>query len=99
LTSGGYPASYEKGRIIEGLDKIKGTDDIFIFHAGTKIADNHSVSGTRFLTNGGRVLNIAALASTFKEAQSKAYRAIDNIKFDKMHYRKDIGDKALNFNI
>ncbi|OPX30557.1 MAG: phosphoribosylamine--glycine ligase [Candidatus Omnitrophica bacterium 4484_171] len=99
LTSGGYPASYEKGRIIEGLDKVKGTDDIFIFHAGTKIADNHSASGTQFLTNGGRVLNIAALASTFKEAQSKAYRAIDNIKFDKMHYRKDIGDKALNFNI
>ena len=99
LTSGGYPGSYEKDRVIEGLDEIRGIDDVFIFHAGTKVVNNHSASGMQFLTNGGRVLNIAALASTFKEAQSKVYRAIDNIKFDKMHYRKDIGDKALNFNI
>jgi len=99
LASGGYPGSYEKDKVIEGLDKMEKIDDVFVFHAGTKAVDDLSGSSTHFLTNGGRVLNIAALASTIKEAQSRVYSAIDNVKFDKMHYRRDIGDKALNSNI
>jgi len=95
LTSGGYPGNYEKNKGIDGLDKISGVDDVFVFHAGTKAVDSPSASGVSFLTNGGRVLNVAALASTFKEAQSKVYSAIENIKFDKMYYRRDIGYKAL----
>ena len=99
LVSGGYPGSYEKGKIIEGLDRIADADDIFVFHAGTSVIKNMSVPGVRFITNGGRVLNICSLAPTVKEAQSKVYDAIKGIKFDNMYYRRDIGNKALNFYI
>ncbi len=90
LASGGYPGSYEKDKEIKGLNTLKGKEDVFVFHAGTKRANN-------LLTNGGRVLNVVALGKTIEEAQSKAYKAIENIHFDKMHYRKDIGNKALKF--
>ena len=90
LASGGYPASYQKGKEIKGLEALKGLDDVFIFHAGTKAAH------TGFVTDGGRVLNVTALGRDIKEAQDKAYKAIESISFEKMHYRRDIGNKALN---
>jgi phosphoribosylamine--glycine ligase len=90
LASGGYPGSYQKGKEIIGLDKLERLKDIFVFHAGTKLTAN-------YITNGGRVLNIVGLGRTIKEAQDKVYQAIENVYFENMHYRKDIGNKALRF--
>ncbi|WP_025209700.1 phosphoribosylamine--glycine ligase [Hippea sp. KM1] len=88
LASGGYPAKYEKGKPIKGLDKVKDLEDVIVFHAGTKLKDGEVI------TNGGRVLNIVGMDKEFKTAQEKAYNAIKYIHFDKMHYRTDIGNKA-----
>ncbi len=87
LASGGYPGKYEKGKVITGLEKLEDLEDIFVFHAGTKKTD-------LLLTNGGRVLGVSGLGNTIDEAQEKVYKAAQNINFDKMFYRKDIGDKA-----
>ncbi|MBQ9931039.1 MAG: phosphoribosylamine--glycine ligase [Firmicutes bacterium] len=88
LASGGYPQAYEKGLPITGL--VNGNlDGVQVYHAGTKRADD------QILTNGGRVLGVTALADTLEEAIAKAYAAAENIHFDKMHFRKDIGQKAL----
>ncbi len=94
LASGGYPAAYQKGKEIQGLEALDGLGDVFVFHAGTKSLDVSS--GFRFVTNGGRVLGVTALGEDIGEAQDKAYKAIESISFDQMHYRRDIGDKALN---
>ena len=83
LTSGGYPESYEKGKIITGLDKLD--DDIVVFHSGTKLVDGNLV------TNGGRVIGITAKAKTVKNAAEKVYENIKRISFEGMHYRTDIG--------
>lgn len=83
LTSGGYPESYEKGKIITGLDKLD--DDIVVFHSGTKLVDGNLV------TNGGRVIGITAKAKTVKNAAEKVYENIKRINFEGMHYRTDIG--------
>jgi phosphoribosylamine--glycine ligase len=87
--SGGYPGEYEKGKIITGVEKFSDQDDLVVFHAGTSF-ENESL-----ITSGGRVLGVTALGKTLKHAQEKAYHALANIHFDKMHYRKDIGQKAL----
>lgn len=89
LASGGYPGDYQKGKEISGLDKVNKLKDVVIFHAGTLKKDS------KILTNGGRVLNISALASTIKEAQAKAYEAVKLINFEEMYYRKDIGYRAI----
>ncbi len=89
LASGGYPGTYEKGKIIIGLKEAEIQPDIIIFHAGTKIENN------RLVTNGGRVLGISATGNTLEETLKKAYKAIQKISFDKMQYRKDIGKNAL----
>ena len=83
LTSGGYPESYEKGKIIKGLDKLD--DDIVVFHSGTKLVDGNLV------TNGGRVIGITTKAKTVKNAAEKVYENIKRINFEGMHYRTDIG--------
>ena len=90
LASGGYPGSYEKGKIITGLDHFDGADGYFCFHAGTKFDENGNV-----VTSGGRVLGVVALGDTLKEARSRAYRACEWVSFDKMYKRSDIG-KALD---
>jgi phosphoribosylamine--glycine ligase len=82
LVSGGYPEDYEKGKEILGLENIK---DSIVFHAGTKF-DNNKV-----VTNGGRVLAITSFGEDFKEALRTSYKNIENIRFEKMYYRKDIG--------
>lgn len=89
ISSKGYPNAYEKGKIIRGLDTLKGSDDLFVFHAGTSLSDGELV------TSGGRVLGVTASGKNIKDAKDRAYRAIGKIHFDGMHYRKDIGDKAL----
>jgi phosphoribosylamine-glycine ligase/CRISPR/Cas system-associated exonuclease Cas4 (RecB family) len=96
LASGGYPGAYQKGKEIKGLDKLNNLKDIYVFHAGTKALTTHHSPLTNFVTNGGRVLNVVGLDSDFRKAQSKVYQAIDNIYFEGMHYRRDIGNKALN---
>lgn len=88
IASGGYPVEYKKGYEISGLDdkgQLKDRDDIFIYHSGTKKENG------KYLTNGGRVLGVVSKANDLKTALDKVYNAIENISFDKMHYRKDIG--------
>lgn len=83
----GYPGSYEKGKVIKGLDNI--STDTVIFHAGTMIKDEH------LLTNGGRVLAVVSRGENISEAIQKVYQEVEKIHFDEMHYRTDIGVKAL----
>lgn len=89
LTSKGYPGSYEKGKVIKGLDSLKNRDDLMVFHAGTSVDDK------KFVTSGGRVLGVTALGKDIRSAKENAYQAVKKIHFDGMHYRKDIGDKAI----
>ncbi|MEG2245999.1 MAG: phosphoribosylamine--glycine ligase [Peptostreptococcaceae bacterium] len=83
LTSGGYPESYEKGKVITGLENLE--EDIVVFHSGTKLENS------QLLTNGGRVIGITAKGNSLEEASMKVYSNIKNIKFEGMHYRTDIG--------
>lgn len=83
LASGGYPGSYEKGKVITGLDNVD--EDIIIFHAGTKEVNNDIV------TNGGRVLNICATGSSLDDVRNKVYKASEKINFEGKYCRKDIG--------
>jgi phosphoribosylamine---glycine ligase len=87
LASRGYPASPEAGRTVEGLDEA-GREAI-VFHSGTKR------EGARIVTAGGRVLSVTALGPTLAEASSRAYRAVDAIRYEGKTYRKDIGWRAL----
>ena len=89
LAAEGYPASYEKGTEIKGLDALKNRDDVHVFHAGTKIEDG------KVLAVGGRVLNVTALGSSVKDAQQKAYAAIENINWPQGFCRSDIGWRAI----
>ena len=83
--AGGYPEKYNKGDIISGIDNI-GKNGELIFICGAKKKDNN------FITSGGRVLNIVGLGKTLEEAQNYTYKAIKNINFENMYYRKDIGE-------
>jgi phosphoribosylamine--glycine ligase len=89
LSSKGYPGPYEKGKTIKGVDDVSEKDGVVVFHAGT------SMDNGEFITSGGRVLGVTALGKDIGDAKSNAYRAIENIHFDGMHFRKDIGDKAI----
>jgi phosphoribosylamine--glycine ligase len=89
MASGGYPREYEKGKIISGLEEAGALADSFVFHAGTKSRDGAIV------TNGGRVLNVTAFGADIESTIRKAYDAVSKISFDKAHYRKDIGAKAV----
>ncbi|NJW51999.1 phosphoribosylamine--glycine ligase [Salinimicrobium oceani] len=82
LVSGGYPEAYEKGKEIEGLEKVQ---DSTVFHAGTSEKDG------KIVTNGGRVLAITSFGEDFQEAIKKSYQNAEKLYFDKMYYRKDIG--------
>ncbi|SDG80043.1 phosphoribosylamine--glycine ligase [Psychroflexus sediminis] len=85
LVSGGYPGTYEKGKVISGLDKIEENKDVFICHAGTQKANDE------IRTNGGRVIAVTAFGETFQKALEKAYENVDHINFKGMYYRKDLG--------
>jgi phosphoribosylamine---glycine ligase len=87
--AGGYPGNYEKDKEVFGLDEAGKMKEVVIFHAGTKKV------GDKILTSGGRVLGVTGLGSTIKEAITRAYQAVGKIKFEGIHYRKDIGRKAL----
>ncbi|MFH1441400.1 MAG: phosphoribosylamine--glycine ligase [Candidatus Omnitrophota bacterium] len=93
--SGGYPGKYEKGKEISGLEDAEKMQDIIIFHAGTKQTTDDGRRTTKIVTDGGRVLGVTGLGGTIKEAINKTYQAVEKINFEGMHYRKDIGRKAL----
>ena len=88
LAAGGYPNSYDKGAVISGLD-ADGSDDLKVFHAGTKSDDGNIV------TNGGRVLCAVALGDNIADAQAKAYGLVDRISWDNVYVRRDIGYRAV----
>ncbi|MFW3146511.1 MAG: phosphoribosylamine--glycine ligase [Thermoplasmatota archaeon] len=90
MASGGYPGSYKKGHLIEGLDKLEKMDNVVAFHAGTTWGENGTV-----LTSGGRVLGITALGPNIKETIKLAYKGVKKVEFRDAFYRKDIGKKAL----
>ncbi|MBM3294536.1 MAG: phosphoribosylamine--glycine ligase [Candidatus Aminicenantes bacterium] len=85
LASGGYPGPYEKGKIIQGLEEAERLPGIVLFHAGTKFENG------RYVTSGGRVLGVGAADRTLAGAMTRIYRAAGLIRFDGMHYRRDIG--------
>ena len=87
MAAKGYPSSYEKGKEISGLNSDENRQTV-VFHAGTKLENG------KVLTNGGRVLGVTALGSDINQAIKNAYSAVDKIKWDGIHYRKDIGNKA-----
>ena len=89
LASEGYPVSYEKGFLINGLERFVGSDDYYCFHAGTKQTEQGIV------TNGGRVLGVTAKVKDLKEARDNAYEATKWISFDNKYMRNDIG-KAID---
>jgi phosphoribosylamine--glycine ligase len=88
-TSRGYPGSYPTGLPISGLKSADAMPDVKVFHGGTKR------DGDKILTDGGRVLSVTALGKNIAEARTRAYKAIEQIQFDGMHYRKDIGHQAV----
>jgi phosphoribosylamine--glycine ligase len=88
LASGGYPGKYETGLSIEGLDDLD--DDVIVFHAGTA----HTDDGT-LVTAGGRVLTVSAPGADLEAAREKAYANVERIRFEGMHYRRDIGARAV----
>jgi len=89
MASGGYPGDYQKGLPITGLEQFEESDDVIIFHAGTKL-DNGKV-----VTAGGRVLGVTALGADLRTAQARAYEAVARIHFEGCHYRTDIAQKGL----
>jgi len=91
IASGGYPGSYEKKKVINGLDYFTGKNDVFVFHAGTALNEKDEI-----ITNGGRVLNVTGLGDSVKETIDKVYQALGHISFENMHFRRDIGYRALN---
>lgn len=90
LASEGYPGSYEKGKVILGLEEAQDLDGVIVFHAGTALNPDGEL-----ITAGGRVLNVIALGDTFEEARNRAYEACELIKFEGVQYRSDIGRRAL----
>jgi phosphoribosylamine---glycine ligase len=80
--SGGYPEAYEKGKVIDGLSQ---NQEALVFHAGT------TDDGPNVVTNGGRVLAVTSLDKDFREAIKKSYQTLEQISFDKMYFRRDIG--------
>jgi phosphoribosylamine--glycine ligase len=90
MASGGYPAAFEKGLPISGLEEAARLDELMVFHAGTTLKDGAVVN------NGGRVLGVTGLGASVAEAIAKAYAGVERISWEKVHYRRDIGAKALN---
>jgi phosphoribosylamine--glycine ligase len=97
LAAGGYPGRYEKGIAIQGLNRIDQLENVVVFHAGTREERSKERGVRSIVTNGGRVLGVTALGDSIKFAIDKAYRAVNMIHFKGMHYRKDIGKKALKY--
>jgi len=83
--SGGYPLNFEKGKLISGLDEAEAMPGITVFHAGTSFDEDV------YYTHGGRVLSVCASEPTMAETMTRIYEALEKIRFDDKHYRRDIG--------
>lgn len=90
MASAGYPGSYEKGKVISGLEEASGLPETQVFHAGTQ------QEGSSAATSGGRVLAVSARGDSLREALDRAYAGVDAIEFDGATWRRDIGHKGLN---
>ena len=90
IASGGYPKKYSTGYEIQGLDDNGQIDGSYVYHAGTKVSDG------KIVTSGGRVLGVTTISDTLEKALDGSYKNVEKIHFKDMHYRKDIGKKALN---
>jgi phosphoribosylamine--glycine ligase len=91
LCSGGYPGKYETGKVIHGVAEAEALPDVKVFHAGTRRDEQG-----RLVTDGGRVLAVTALGEDFRAARERVYEAVRKIHFPGMHYRTDIGLRALS---
>jgi phosphoribosylamine---glycine ligase len=89
MAAKGYPCSYSKGSVIEGLDVAAMVEGVEIFHAGTQVSNGNVVA------NGGRVLNVCAIGASVQIAQARAYQAIDRIHWSDGFFRRDIGWQAI----
>ncbi len=89
MASGGYPGPYEKGKEIHGLEEAERMADVWVFHAGTSFRNGS------FFTSGGRVLGVTGMGESLPEAIRRTYEAVKKIHWEGVHYRKDIGQKAL----
>jgi len=89
MASGGYPDTYETGKVIHGIDEAEAVAGVSVFHSGT------ARRGSDIVTVGGRVLTVVASGDDYRSAIERAYEAVGKISFDRMHYRRDIGAKAL----
>ncbi len=90
MSSAGYPGSYEKGKLITGIEKAEELADVKVFQAGTVSKDG------KLYTNGGRVLGVTAMGGNLAEAKKQAYEAVKLIDFEGAYYRSDIADKGIN---
>ena len=89
MASGGYPDTYETGKVIHGIDEAEAVAGVSVFHSGT------ARRGSDIVTSGGRVLTVVASDDDYRSAIARAYEAAGKISFDRMHYRRDIGATAL----
>ena len=89
MASQGYPGSYEKGKVITGLDSFGDDGDVIVFHAGTAIRDDSVV------TSGGRVLGVTARGKDFPSTRDRVYEAVGRLRFEGAYYRRDIGHRAI----
>ena len=90
LTAEGYPGPYEKGRAITGVAEAEKEEGVFVFHGGTATSPDGQL-----VTAGGRVLSVCARSRGLSQALKKARNAAEKIHFDGMHFRRDIGKKAM----
>jgi phosphoribosylamine---glycine ligase len=90
MAAGGYPGHYERGRVIAGLKEAAKLDKVWVFHAGTR----QDASG-QVTTDGGRVLGLTALGETIEKAMARAYEAVQRIRFDGAHFRRDIAARVI----
>lgn len=90
MAARGYPGNYDKGAEIKGLNEAEKIPGVVVFHAGTSLKDG------KVVTSGGRVLGVTAVGNDYKEAISRAYEGVEKISWDGVHFRKDIGRRALN---
>jgi phosphoribosylamine--glycine ligase len=89
MSSKGYPGDYQKGKVIKGLREVSQMEGVFVFHAGTAFKDG------QMITNGGRVLGVTGLGEDIPRAIEKTYQAVKKISWEGVHYRTDVGKKAL----
>ena len=89
MASGGYPGSYQKGKLIHGFEEAAGLPNTKVFHAGTAKA------GEQIVTHGGRVLGVTAWAKDLRAARDAAYLAVERIQFEGAQFRRDIAAKGI----